>query len=65
MTTFTDLDQLSIATIRGVSIDMVQKANSGHPGMPLGMAPLAHVLFSRFLNFNSANPKWVRCYIFF
>jgi transketolase len=56
---FKEIDTLCINTIRAVSIDMVQKANSGHPGMPLGMAPLAHILFSRFLNFSSKNPKWV------
>ncbi|RYF50229.1 MAG: hypothetical protein EOO39_44595, partial [Cytophagaceae bacterium] len=44
-----DLDQLSIDTIRLLSIDAVQKANSGHPGLPLGAAPMAYVLWSRFL----------------
>jgi transketolase len=52
------LDQLCINTIRTLSIDMVQKANSGHPGLPMGMAPAAYVLFSRFLRFNPKNPKW-------
>jgi transketolase len=52
------LDQLCINTIRTLSIDMVQKANSGHPGLPLGMAPTAYVLFSRFLRFNPHDPKW-------
>jgi len=51
-------DQLCINTIRTLSIDMVQKANSGHPGLPMGMAPTAYVLFSRFLRFNPKNPKW-------
>ena len=52
------LDQLCINTIRTLSIDMVQKANSGHPGLPMGMAPTAYVLWSRFLHFNPKNPKW-------
>ena len=53
-----ELDQLCITTIRTLSIDMVQKANSGHPGLPMGMAPAAYVLFSNFLRFNPHNPKW-------
>jgi transketolase len=54
----TDLDRLCIATIRSLSIDAVQRANSGHPGLPLGMAPVAHVLFSRFLRFDPAESAW-------
>lgn len=54
----TDLDQLSINTIRLLAVDMVQKANSGHPGLPLGAAPMAYVLFSRFLRFNPKDPHW-------
>ncbi|MDF9797466.1 transketolase [Catalinimonas alkaloidigena] len=53
------LDQLSINTIRTLSMDAVQKANSGHPGMPMGAAPMAHVLWSRFLRFNPEDPNWV------
>ena len=49
MTIATDLDQLSIDTIRTLSIDAVQKANSGHPGAPMGAAPMAYVLWTRFL----------------
>jgi len=45
-------------TIRGLSIDGVQKANSGHPGLPLGMADVATVLFNEFLSFNPSNPDW-------
>jgi transketolase len=54
----TDLDQLAINTIRTLSIDGVQKANSGHPGLPLGAAPMAYVLWTRFLRHNPRNPKW-------
>lgn len=52
------LDQLSINTIRTLSIDAVQKAKSGHPGMPMGAAPMAHVLWTRFLRFNPEDPSW-------
>src|SRR5438067_264493 len=52
------LDQLAINTIRTLSIDAVQKANSGHPGLPLGAAPMAYVLWTRFLRHNPRNPKW-------
>jgi transketolase len=55
---YTDLDQLSINTIRMLAIDGVQAANSGHPGLPLGAAPMAYVLWSRFLRFNPHDPKW-------
>ncbi len=53
-----DLDQLAVATIRTLAIDAVQKANSGHPGMPLGAAPMAHVLWTRHLKFDPAEPHW-------
>src|SRR5919199_627842 len=53
-----DLEQLAINTIRTLSIDAVQKANSGHPGLPLGAAPMAYVLWTRFLRHNPRNPKW-------
>jgi transketolase len=53
-----DLDDLAVATLRTLSIDGVQKANSGHPGMPLGSAPMAHVLWSRYLRFDSQRPDW-------
>ncbi len=53
-----DIDQLCINTIRMLAVDMVQKANSGHPGMPMGAAPMAYVLWSRFLKFNPGDPKW-------
>jgi transketolase len=54
-----DLDELCINTIRCLSMDAVQKAKSGHPGMPMGMAPAAYVLWTRHLKFNPRNPKWV------
>ncbi len=53
-----DLDRLCIDTIRFLSVDAVQKANSGHPGMPMGAAPMAHVLWTRFLRHNPADPEW-------
>ena len=52
------LDTLSINAIRFLSIDAVQKANSGHPGLPMGAAPMAYVLFNQFMRFNPKNPKW-------
>ena len=55
---YTDLDQLAINTIRMLSIDAVQQANSGHPGLPLGAAPMAYVLWTRFLRFNPRDPHW-------
>ena len=58
MTEFTRLDELSINTIRTLSIDGVQKANSGHPGLPLGMAAAAYVLWTRHLRHNPKNPHW-------
>ncbi|MFN6964656.1 MAG: transketolase [Pyrinomonadaceae bacterium] len=56
--TATDLDQLCINTIRTLSLDAIQKANSGHPGLPLGMAPTAYVLWTKFLRHNPKNPRW-------
>jgi transketolase len=54
----TDLDQLCINTIRTLTLDAVQKAESGHPGLPLGAAPMAYVLWTRFLRHNPKNVKW-------
>ena len=54
----TNLDELSINTIRFLAVDMVQKANSGHPGAPLGASPMAYVLWDRFLKHNPDDPKW-------
>ncbi len=53
-----ELDQLCINTIRALSLDAVQKAESGHPGLPLGAAPMAYVLWTRFLRHNPKNPTW-------
>jgi transketolase len=52
------LDQLCIDTVRFLSVDAVQKANSGHPGMPMGAAPMAYVLWTRFLSHNPRDPAW-------
>ncbi len=57
-TTSSSLDELSVNTIRLLSADMVQRANSGHPGLPLGAAPMAYVLWTRFLRFNPQDPHW-------
>jgi transketolase len=53
-----DLDRLCVDTIRFLAVDAVQKANSGHPGLPLDAAPMAYVLWTRFLRHNPANPRW-------
>ncbi|MDY7023094.1 MAG: transketolase [Cyanobacteriota bacterium] len=52
------LEELCINSIRFLAIDAVQKANSGHPGLPMGAAPMAFVLWDRFMQFNPKNPKW-------
>lgn len=56
--TDTNLEQLAVNTIRTLSIDGVQKANSGHPGMPMGMADAAYVLWTQFMRYNPRNPDW-------
>ena len=53
-----ELETLCVNTIRALAMDAVQKANSGHPGMPMGMADAAFVLWTRFLRHNPRNPKW-------
>lgn len=53
-----DLDELCVNSIRVLAIDAVQKANSGHPGMPMGMAPAGYLLFTRFMRHNPKNPNW-------
>lgn len=52
------IDQLCVDTLRFLSVDMVQKANSGHPGLPLGAAPLAYALWTHWLKHNPGNPLW-------
>ncbi|MDT7543306.1 MAG: transketolase [Acidobacteriota bacterium] len=56
--TNTELEQLCVNTIRTLALDAVQRAESGHPGLPLGMAPSAYVLWTKFLRHNPKNPKW-------
>ena len=53
-----DIHTLSINTIRGLAMDAIQKANSGHPGAPMGLAPAAYALWTRFLKHNPKNPDW-------
>ena len=53
-----ELDQLSINALRFLAVDAVEKANSGHPGAPLGDAPMAYLLFHEFMRHNPANSKW-------
>ena len=57
--TVSSLDQQCIDTLRFLSVDMVQKANSGHPGLPLGAAPMAYVLWTKHLKHYPSNPEWV------
>jgi transketolase len=52
------VEQLAVNTIRTLAIDAIEKAKSGHPGMPMGMAPAGHVLWSKVMNHNPSNPKW-------
>ncbi|MEA2218917.1 MAG: transketolase [Solirubrobacteraceae bacterium] len=53
-----DIDQLCVDTIRTLSMDAIQKANSGHPGLPMAMAPAAYVLFRRIMSHDPADPAW-------
>jgi transketolase len=59
MAAVTALDNLCIDTMRTLSMDAVQKANSGHPGTPMALAPVVYTLWDRFLRFNPANPLWI------
>jgi transketolase len=54
----TNLDELCINTIRTLSMDAVEKAKSGHPGTPMALAPVAYVLWTRFMRYNPQNPRW-------
>lgn len=53
-----DVDQLSINTIRTLSIDVIETVGSGHPGMPMGSAPMAYTLWTKFMNYSPSNPTW-------
>ena len=55
---FDEIDQLAVTTIRTLSMDAVEKANSGHPGAPMGLAPVAYVLYSKILRHDPADPQW-------
>jgi len=55
---YSDIDQLGVNAIRTLSMDAVQKANSGHPGAPMGMAPIAYALWQKHLNYDPAAPLW-------
>jgi transketolase len=59
MTVASNLDQLCINSIRFLAIDGVEKAKSGHPGLPMGAAPMSYVLWDRFMRFNPKNPQWL------
>ena len=54
-----NIEELSVKTIRMLALDSIQKANSGHPGLPLGAAPMAYAIFKKFLSINPKNPCWV------
>jgi transketolase len=58
LSTNPELDELCVNTIRTLALDAVQRAESGHPGLPLGMAPAAYVLWTKFLRHNPRHPKW-------
>ena len=55
---FDNTDQLAVNTIRTLSMDGIQKANSGHPGLPMGAAPMAYALWTKQLKVNPKNSKW-------
>ena len=57
-TLVSDLDQIAVNTIRFLAVDMVEKANSGHPGAPMGQAEMAYALWAKHLKHNPANPSW-------
>ena len=58
MTRISEIDQLAVNAIRTLAIDGIEKANSGHPGMPMGAAPMAYQLWTEHLQHNPRNPKW-------
>src|SRR5699024_9808706 len=56
---FDKTDQLAINTVRLLSVDQIEKANSGHPGLPMGATPMAYTLWSKHLTVNPDNPYWI------
>ena len=54
-----NIEQKTINTMRVLSADMVEKAKSGHPGLPLGVAPMAYTLWAKVMNHNPKNPRWI------
>lgn len=60
-----ELENKAINTIRVLCADMVEEAGSGHPGAPMGCAPIAHLLFSEIMNYNPKDHKWVILFIYF
>lgn len=56
---FTDQDQQAVDALRFMSMDMIERAQSGHPGSPMGMAPMAYTLWEKFLSFNPNDPQWL------
>lgn len=54
-----NIDQRAVDTVRCLAADVVKGANSGHPGAPMGCAPMAHVLFNKFMTYNPKNPKFI------
>lgn len=54
-----NINQLCINTIRTLSMDAVQTANSGHPGTPMALAPVAFTIYDKFMKFNPQNPYWI------
>ncbi|KLU62745.1 transketolase [Peptococcaceae bacterium CEB3] len=56
---FSEIDQLAVNTIRTLSIDAIERANSGHPGLPMGAAPMAYVLWTRFLQHHPDHSDWI------
>ncbi|MDP3682409.1 MAG: transketolase, partial [Ignavibacteria bacterium] len=53
------VDQLSINTLRILAVEAIQKANTGHPGMPMGCAPIAYALYTKYMKYNPQNPLWL------
>lgn len=54
-----DVDKLCVNTLRFLAVDAIEQAKSGHPGLPLGAAPMAYVLWDRFLRHNPKTPSWI------